>query len=167
MNAPASSLASLLALPGSYPAIVAAAASRRLPGFAVRLFDHVGDVYRRVEIAAADDAPDVVALRLAALVHEEPPPSLPGLLADAGMGGLSGCACAVVGAFGEVWKARSDAQLRRYVEAHGRRLAPILLFEVAHEGRAIPPMERAAEVGGLRAELRSWLERLAAAGERT
>ena len=67
----------LLSQRGSYPIIAAAAASGQLPHFPVTLFDHVGEVYRRVETAADHDVAGIEDLRLAALVHEEPQESLP------------------------------------------------------------------------------------------
>jgi len=59
-----------------------------LPQFPVALFDHVGDVYRRVETAAGGDFEHVEALRLTPLVHEEPLESLPQLLGSAGVSEL-------------------------------------------------------------------------------
>src|SRR5262245_1515775 len=151
----------LLSQPGSYPTIAAAVRSGQLPHFPVALFEHVGDVYQRVEAAAEDDLVQIEELRLAALVHEEPPESLPKLLDLAGLSDFVPTVVAVVGAFGRIWKVKTDADLRRYVEANRPCLPPILLFELAHEGHAIPAMERAAEVGGLRAAFECWAERLA------
>src|SRR5206468_11879918 len=44
--------------------------------------------------------------------------------------------------FGEVWRAESDAKLREYTQAHVGCLTPLLLFELAHEGRPTAPMKR-------------------------
>jgi hypothetical protein len=125
----------------------------------VNLFAHVGDVYRRVE-SIADDDENLPALRLAALVHEEPLDSLPGLLESAGLSDLSPVVLAVTSVFGRVWKVRTDAELGALVADHRDHLAAILLFEVAHEGRATTPMGRAAALAGLTPALHRWSERL-------
>jgi hypothetical protein len=153
-------LRSLLARRGAYSMIADASAAGRLPTFPVRLFGHVGDVYARVETAAGDDFTGIQAMRLAALVHEEPPESLPALLEASGVSDFAPTVLAVVGEFGRVWKFGTDRALREWVAANEPHLAPILLFEVAHEGEAIPAMERAAEIGGVRAALARWSERL-------
>jgi hypothetical protein len=155
------SLRRLLARRGSYPAIARAGASGRLPGFPVALFAHVGDVYRRVEAAAADDVPEIESLRLAALVHEEPPESLAELLDGAGLAELAPTAVAVVAAFGAVWKLRTEGEVRDFPDANRPHLRAILLFEIAHEGRATSEMERAARVAGLGEAFAGWAERLA------
>jgi hypothetical protein len=90
----------LLALRGSYPIIAAAAASGQLH-FPVTLFEHVGDVYRRVETAADHDCAGIEALRLAALVHEEPRESLPKLLGAADVCDFAPTVVAVTGGFGQ------------------------------------------------------------------
>jgi hypothetical protein len=157
-------LRQLLAQPGSYPRIAAAATDGERPHFAVTLFPHVGAVYRRVETAAGDDAiVDLAALRLTALVHEEPLESLPRLLATAGFDHAAPIVLAVAGAFGEVWKARSDTEVAAFVATRREHLAAILLFEVAHEGQPTDSMRRAAELGGLQAAFARWHERLACA----
>jgi hypothetical protein len=156
------SLRRLLAQRGSYPVIAAAVASGRLPDFSVKLFEHVGDVYRRVETAAGDGFDEIEGLRLAALAHEEPPESLRTLFGLADISDLVPIVAAVTGGFGRVWKVRTEGELDDYVELHRAHLASILLFEVAHEGRATPEMERAAEVGGIEATFKVWAERLAA-----
>jgi len=97
---------------------------------------------------------------LAALVNEEPQESLPKLLGAAGVFDFAPTVVAVTGGFGRTWKVRTKGDLRDYVEANRPHLASILLFELAHEGQAIPKMERAAEVGGLQAPLKCWAERL-------
>jgi hypothetical protein len=159
--APPESLRTLLSRRGSYPTIAAAAASGRLPRLAVRLFEHVGDVYTRVEIAADPDFAQIAELRLAALVHEEPPAAVPEVLDAAGLGDFAPTVLAVVGGFGRIWKARSEADLRDFVRTNAQHLAAILLFELAHEGQRIPRGERAAELGGLRAAVQRWTVRLA------
>ena len=157
------SLRRLLSRRGSYPIIAAAAASGQLPHFPVTLFEHIGDVYRRVETAADHDVAVIEELRLAALVHEEPQESLTKLLDSAGVFDLAPTVVAVTGGFGRIWKVRTEGELRDYVEVNRPHLASILLFELAHEGQSIPEMERAAEVGGLQAALQCWAERLAGA----
>jgi len=156
-------LRTLLSQPGSYPVIAAALASDQIPHFPVTLLEHVGDVYQRVETAAGRDFDQIEALRLAALVHEEPPESLPRLLRSAGVSDLVPTAVAVTGAFGHIWKVRTEDDLRSYVESHGPRLPLVLLFELAHEGRSTPEMERAAAVGRLQSAFDCWAERLAPA----
>jgi len=69
----------------------------------------------------------------------------------------------MTGGFGRIWKVRTEGDLRDYVEVSRPHIASILLFELAHEGQVIPEMERAAEVGGLRAALKCWTERLTVA----
>ena len=157
------SLRRLLSRRSSYPLIVEAAASGQLPNFPVTLFEHIGDVYRRVEAAADHNFAEPEALRLAALVHEEPQASLAKLLDSAGVSDFAPTVIAVTGGFGRVWKVRTDGDLRDYVEVNRPHLASILLFELAHEGQSTPEMERAAEVGGLQAALECWAERLAGA----
>ncbi len=149
----------LLSQRGSYPIIAAAAASGQLH-FPVTLFEHVGDVYRRVETAADHDCAGIEELRLAALVHEEPRESIPKLLGAAGVFDFAPTVVAVTGGFGRIWKVRTEGDLRDYVEVNRPHLASILLFELAHEGQLIPELERAAEVGGLQAALKCWAERL-------
>lgn len=150
----------LLSRHGSYPLIAAAAASGRLPDFPVTLFDHIGDVYRRVETAAGDEFVHVAHLRVAALLHEEPPASLSNLLDSASLPDFAPLVQAVIGGFGRIWKVRTDDDLRAYVEAGTPYLTALLLFEVAHEGRPTVSIERAARLGGLQGELESWLARL-------
>jgi hypothetical protein len=148
---------------GSYPIIAAAAASGQLPHFPVTLFEHVGEVYRRVETAAGPDFVGIEELRLAALVHEEPQESLPKVLRSAGVFDFAPTVIAVTGGFGRIWKVRTEGDLRDYVEVNRPQLASILLFELANEGQVIPEMERAAEVGGVQAAFKCWAERLAGA----
>lgn len=161
MSASDPSLRELLSRSGSYPAIAAAVAAGRLPHFPVALFDHVGDVYRRVEIVGDRDFERIAELRLAALVHEEPHATLPRLLSEAGVGALAPTVIAVADGFGRVWKLASEDDLLRWVGASRPHLGPILLFELAHEGRPTAEMERAAAVGGLEASFARWAGRLA------
>jgi hypothetical protein len=149
---------------GSYPAIEAAAASGELREILpVELFEHIGIVYHRLERVADTPLPDIAASRLTVLVHETPPESLPRVLEAAGFSDLSPIVREVIGGFGEVWRVTADCQIAEYVVTHGAHLAPLLLFELAHEGRAIPAMERAAELGGLDLAFARWAGRLPAA----
>jgi hypothetical protein len=146
---------------GSYPAIAAAAASGELGEvLATRIFSHIGDVYDRLEVAAGADFPEIAALRLLALVHEEPPARARMLVEDAGFGDAASTVTAVLHGFGEVWRAASDDELREYARAHAGCLAPLLLFELAHEGRPTAPMKRAAHFGGLELPFQRWARRL-------
>jgi hypothetical protein len=153
--------------PGSYPAIEAAcrsgALARVLP---VELFDHIGIVYDRLEKAADAPSPAVAPLRLTVLLHEQSPGSLPSLLATAGLSDFAPIVLAVVGGFGKLWKTRTDDEIGAYVVAHQDDLASLLLFELAHEGRATDRMERAAELGGLDRSFRRWAARLRAGQSR-
>jgi hypothetical protein len=129
----------------------------------VTLFEHVGEVYRRVETAADDEFAGIAQLRLAALVHEESSESLPKLLESAAVSDFAPMVVAVNGGFGRIWKVQTEGDLRAYVDANRPHLASILLFEVAHEGQPTALMGRAAEVGGLQTALTRWAARLVAA----
>jgi hypothetical protein len=155
------SLRRLLAQPGAYPTIAAAVTSRELSSFPITLIDHVGDVYRRVETAAGRDFAQLEALRLTALVHEEPLESLPRLLGSAGLSELIPDVVAVTREFGRVWKIKTDAGLGAFVRDNRPCLRAILLFELAHEGQATPGIERAAQAGGLETAFARWVARLA------
>ena len=76
------------------------------------------------------------------------------------MDDLTSIAVAVTSEFGDVWKASTEAELCDFVERHAPVLPALLLFEVAHEGRPIPAMVRAAELAGLQRELGAWSQRL-------
>jgi hypothetical protein len=78
----------------------AAAASGQLPHFPATLFEHVGEVYRRVETAANLNLAGLEALRLAARIHEEPQESLPKVLDSAGVFDFAPIVVAVTGGFG-------------------------------------------------------------------
>jgi hypothetical protein len=157
----------LLEQPGSYEGIEAASAARALcQELPVRLFAHIGDVYRRLEVAAGECGADLAALRLAVLLHEEPADRVPSLVEGAGVADLAPVVTAVVEGFGQLWKAEGDAPLADYVAAHRSALVALLLFELAHEGRPTASMERAAALGGLAAPFRGWVTRLATAPTR-
>ena len=155
----------LLDRAGSYPVIRAAAASGQLNDMLpVKLFEHIGAVYQRLETAADPDSDGLAALRLAVLVHEEPPESLRRPLAGAGLSDLEETVGSVTGGFGAIWKVKPDREIADYVARHSAHLAALLLFELAHEGGATPEMERAAEFAGLGASFRRWGARLLARG---
>lgn len=124
---------------GSYPVIAAAAASGELQELLpVKLFEHVGIVYDRLERAAADTHfPGIAELRLTVLLYEEPLNSLPNLLASAGFSHFAQAVLGVIGGFGELWKITAHDEIANYIVAHRAHLASLLLFELAHEGRAI------------------------------
>jgi hypothetical protein len=146
---------------GEYPAIEAASPSgelaRLLP---LKLFDHIGIVYHRLERVADASSPTVAPLKLTVLLHEQSPDSLPRLLAGAGFSDFAPIVLAVIGGFGELWKTRTDREIAEYVRTHNDHLASLLLFELAHEGRATGQMECAAEVGGLHRSFKRWAARL-------
>ena len=100
------------------------------------------------------------ALRLMVLVHEERPTRARVLVEDAGYPEAAAAVAAVLTGFGEVWRADSDEKLREYTREHGAQLAPLLLFELAHEGRSTAPMKRAAHFGGLELPFQRWARRL-------
>jgi len=82
------------------------------------------------------------------------------LVEDAGFAEAAPAVAAVLTGFGEVWRAESDEKLWEYSRTHGARLAPLLLFELAHEGRPTAPMRRAAHFGGLELPFQRWARRL-------
>jgi hypothetical protein len=126
----------------------------------VTLFDHIRTVYHRLETVADADFPDTAPLRLAVLVHEESPDSLPPVLVTAGCPDFSPTVLSVIRWFGELWKLAGDREIAQYVVAHRAHLASLLVFELAHEGQAIPQMERAAELGGRHLDFKRWVDRL-------
>jgi hypothetical protein len=146
---------------GEYPAIEAASPSgelaRLLP---LKLFDHIGIVFDRLERIADASSPTVAPLKLTVLLHEQSPDSLPRLLAGAEFSDFAPIVLAVIGGFGELWKTRTDREIAEYVRTHNDHLASLLLFELAHEGRATGQMECAAEVGGLHRSFKRWAARL-------
>src|SRR2546426_9015234 len=102
----------LLEREGSYPAIAAAAAAGELRDvLPTRLFSHIGDVYDRLDVAAGPDFPDIAALRLMVLVHEERPTRARVLIEDAGFTEAAAAVAAILTGFGEGWRVVSDEQL--------------------------------------------------------
>jgi hypothetical protein len=154
-------LRSLLERCGAYSAIEAASTSEELGQvFPVKLFEHIGIVYDRLERVADASFPTIAQLRLAVLLHEQSPASLPSLLVGAGFSDFAPIVLAVIGGFGELWKTKTEHEIAEYVLAHRGHLASLLLFELAHEGRATSQMERAAELGGLDLSFKRWAARL-------
>lgn len=152
----------LLRPPRSLAAVHRAARSGdldRLLGTTVT--EHVLAVYDRVERASAGEPErDATALKLVALVHEEPPERMPRLLAAADLAGEAPFATAIVAAFGALWRAQDEAELARLAERRAATLRPLLLFEVAHEGDATPAMRDAARLGGFAGDVDLWLARI-------
>jgi hypothetical protein len=133
------------------------------PTLAAPLREHIDAVATRVRRAAG--TPTRV-LRIAALVHEEAIGHLPAVLRKAGLSAHAAPVTAIVGGFGEVWKARDAAGVVGYEGRHREHLASLLLFELAHEGAPTAEMRAAARRGGLGEEFETWVRRLgAAAGE--
>jgi hypothetical protein len=124
------------------------------------LDQHIHEVLLRLEAAADDDDPILPELRLAVLVHEQPPEAIPELLVTAGFSDITPTIHAVIDGFGRLWKTGSEAELADYVEAHGQHLPALLLFELAHEGRATMAMRRWAELAGLAGPFERWATRL-------
>jgi hypothetical protein len=151
----------LLERDSAYSAIEAAFKSDELGQvFPVKLFEHIGIVYDRLEKVANASFPTIAPLRLAVLLHEQSPASLPSLLAGAGFSDFAPIVLAVIGGFGELWKTNTDDEIAEYALAHRDHLASLLLFELAHEGRATRQMERAAELGGLDLSFKRWAAQL-------
>jgi hypothetical protein len=154
-------LRSLLERCGAYSAIEAASKSEELgEDLPMTLFEHIGIVYNRLERVADASFPTIAPLRLAVLLHEQSPTSLPNLLAGAGFSDFAPLVLSVISGFGELWKIKTDHDLTEYVLAHRDHLDSLLLFELAHEGRATRQMERAAELGGLDLRFKRWAARL-------
>lgn len=146
---------------GAYPAIEAAWASNELRNILpLKLFDHIGIVYNRLERIAGAHFHAIVPLRLAVLLHEEAPSALPRLVAAAGFSEFAPLIRDVIAGFGELWKTTGEDEIAAYANAHGAHLDSLLLFELAHEGAATLAMERAAGRGGLAESFERWVSRL-------
>lgn len=139
------------------------ALAKRLVSSAVPapLLEHIAGVAARV-VHVAPDAPAALTLGIAALVHEEGPGRLPALLREAGLDAHAPLVTAIVAGFGEVWKTYDAPGLADYLRRHREHLAPLLLFELAHEGSPTPAMQAAARAGGLADEFETWVRRLGA-----
>ena len=99
-------------------------------------------------------------MRLAVLLHEEPPERVPGLLEQAGLLSVAPFVTAVIAGFGKLWKLGSDEEALDYVRAHRAHLEPLLLFELVHEGEPASWMRRIAGLGGLESRFETWARRL-------
>jgi hypothetical protein len=102
-------------------------------------------------------------MRLAVLLHEQAPERAAVLLERAGSASFSPLVTAVIGAFGRLWKLRSEHDALEYVAAHVAYLEPLLLFELVHEGAPASWMRRIAALGGLESRFERWVSRLASA----
>ncbi len=153
-------LRKVLQQPASLEAIRAAAASGDLANILpTRFFDHIADVYARLErIVSA--SPEAWPLKLVVLVHEEPPARAAELVSCVGFPDVSDLVFHILSGFGAVWKVRNDAQLELYVRAHRADLASLLLFELAHEGIPTASMRSAARAAGLVVEFQRWITML-------
>ena len=118
------------------------------------LDQHLHDVDLRLAVAADDSDPILPNLRLAVLVHEQPPEAIPEVLATTSFAAAAPTIHAVISGFGRLWKVRSDAELADFGEEHGHLLA------LAHEGRATTAMRRVAELAGFAESFERWAARL-------
>ncbi len=145
--------------PGAYPVI---ASSDVLDGVLTpEISDHVRAVYERLELAAGDEHELAIPLRLAVLVHEEPPARLRALLDRLGVSDLAPIVTAVIAAFGQLWKLSSDQDAVAFVvDGHRGCLDALLLFELAHEGASTASMWRIACRAGLERRFARWVSRL-------
>lgn len=146
--------------PASLEAIRVAAASGDLARIlSTPFFDHIAEVYARLERIATGSL-EAWPLKLVVLVHEEPPARAAELVGGAGFSEARDLVLRVLDGFGGVWKVRNDSEMEAYVRAHGPGLASLLLFELAHEGAATASMQSAARAAGLAATFQRWLGRL-------
>jgi hypothetical protein len=67
---------------------------------------------------------------------------------------------AIVASFGEIWRCATASEFDAYVARHRNYLEELLLFEVAHEGRATVTMRIVAGLAGLEETLEQWEIRL-------
>jgi hypothetical protein len=119
----------------------------------VRFFDHIGDVYARLESVATD-----WRMKAVVLVHEEPPAHAVQTVVGAGLPEVAPLADAVLRGFGDVWKLPTAA----WLATHRAHADALLLFEVVHEGRPTASMLDAADAAGIGGAVRRWSDRLAA-----
>jgi hypothetical protein len=121
--------------------------------------EHVRRVYERRERAVDEElAPP---LRLTVLLHEATPAHAPALLERIGLPDFTPIVTSIVDAFGRLWKLKRDDDLVDFVRAHEPHLAPLLLFELAHEGAPTVAMRRLARLAGLERRFDGWATRLA------
>ena len=135
-------------------------ALRLARGLGIAYIPHLDDVYARVVRASGRGEPDAVALRLVAVVHEQPPAVVSSLLRRHVGAAVAARVAAIVRGFGEIWKIDDERALARYVRRHRAHLRALLLFELAHEGTSTEAMRRAAVLGGLTRPLAAWTRRL-------
>ncbi len=148
-------LRNLLGRAGCADAVTAWMSTAEVPaGLRALFIPHVRDVLRRVD--AAGEEAGLWPVKLAALVHESPQEALPALLEAAGFADVAGQVAAVVAGFGAVWKTQGEAGLAAFTREHAPCLRQLLLFELAHEGRATAAMHRAAALGGFAGEMARW-----------
>ena len=124
---------------------------------------HVAEVMRRVEVAAGDEYERFWSVKLTALEHEIPPTELVETLQNARMADMASRVLAIINGFGHVWRIKDKEELQKYVSEHRAYLESLLLFEVAHEGKATEAMRAAARLGGLEERIEEGNARLAAA----
>ena len=121
--------------------------------------DHIRRVYDRLERAVDEGLAS--PLRLTVLVHEVAPDHVPALLDRIGLPDFAPIVTSIIGAFGRLWKLKRDDDLIEFVRAHRLHLAPLLLFELAHEGAPTVAMRRIAHLAGLERRFERWAARLA------
>jgi hypothetical protein len=144
----------------SRPGAFDAAAAELADVLSGKVSDHIRRVYERLERAVDEElAP---SLRLTVLVHEVAPDHVPALLDRIGLPDFTPIVTSIVHAFGRLWKLRSDDDLADFVRAHEPCLAPLLLFELAHEGAPTVAMRRIARLAGLERSFEGWAARLVA-----
>ena len=142
----------------SRPGAFDAAAGELADVLSGKVSDHIRRVYERLERAVDEElAPP---LRLTVLVHEVAPDHVPALLDRIGLPDFTPIVTSIVDAFGRLWKLRSDDEVG-FVRAHEPHLAPLLLFELAHEGAPTVGMRRIARLAGLERRFDGWAARLA------
>ena len=141
----------------SRPGAFDAAAAELADVLSGNVSDHVRRVYERLERAVDEElAPP---LRLTVLVHEVAPDHVPALLDRIGLPDFTPIVTSIVAAFGRLWKLQSEDDLIDFARAHGRHLAPLLLFELAHEGAPTVAMRRIARLAGLERRFDGWAAR--------
>jgi len=99
-------------------------------------------------------------MRLAVLLHEEPPERVPALLEREGFTSAAPLVTAVIAAFGGLWKLACDEEAADYIRAHGAYLELLLLFELVHEGAPTSWMKRIAGLAGVESRFETWVRRL-------
>jgi hypothetical protein len=116
-----------------------------------RFFDHIADVYARVERVADD-----WRMKLVVLVHEEPPDRAVRLVEEGRLPEAAPLVDAVLRGFGALWKMPAAA----WRAANARHADALLLFELAHEGRPTTAMRQAADAAGIAERFDDWSDRL-------